>query len=355
MCWASGWGVTDWPCIRTRPACCPFGLRRAALARGAKGRNVVGVGFLERTGNDVLRSLASPTALALVLFLPGCAAHRNAAAPLEDADTVASETGSTLDAPADVPTVGIEPQHDGVVEFESPPAEVDTTDLSALDETDGETELVADTVEDPAVLVAEALEACESARTYWQQGDIDEALATLDHAYALLLEIPTDDPEFNQGKEDLRHLISRRVVEIYRSRLTSAVDLGSPIPLELNTHVEREVKNFQGGERSFFLESYRRSGLYRPITISAANTTTPSRQRRKIYLVLTRPTNMSARQVPNSTSAVDKFAGAISAHTISTGTIMGKKASLKLAIYSCFWVKALAMYTTKASLAKSEG
>jgi membrane-bound lytic murein transglycosylase D len=100
----------------------------------------------------------------------------------------------------------------------------------------------------------------------WQQGEIEEALATLDLAYELLLKIP-DDPSLIQQKEDLRHLISRRVVDIYGSRLTSAAELNSPIPLEINEHVERELARFSGPEKKFFIESYRRSGQYRPMIV----------------------------------------------------------------------------------------
>jgi membrane-bound lytic murein transglycosylase D len=117
-----------------------------------------------------------------------------------------------------------------------------------------------------APLVAEALEAVESAETLWQQGDLDGSLATLDIAYELLLQIP-DEPSLMQQKDDLRHLISRQVVDIYRSRLTTASDLSSSIPLEINEHVKREIASFTGRERSFFLESYRRSGRYRPMIV----------------------------------------------------------------------------------------
>jgi len=119
---------------------------------------------------------------------------------------------------------------------------------------------------DSATLVAEALETCESARTFWEEGDIEGALATLDLAYELMLQIP-DEPDTIQQKEDLRHLISRRIVEIYRSRLTTAAELGSPIPVEVNSHVESEIARFRGPERAFFLESYRRSGQYRPMIV----------------------------------------------------------------------------------------
>ena len=119
---------------------------------------------------------------------------------------------------------------------------------------------------DSAALVAEALEACESAEALWQRGDLDGSLATLDVAYELLLQIP-DDPSLVQQKDDLRHLISNRVVEIYRSRATTAADLNSPIPVEINEHVQREIKRFTGVERKFFIESFRRSGRYRPMIV----------------------------------------------------------------------------------------
>jgi membrane-bound lytic murein transglycosylase D len=119
---------------------------------------------------------------------------------------------------------------------------------------------------DSAPLVAEALEACKSAETLWQEGDLEGSLATLDRAYELLLQIP-DDPGLIQQKDDLRHVISRQVVEIHRSRLTTAAELNSPIPLEINAYVEREIARFTGPERQFFLESYRRAGRYRPMIV----------------------------------------------------------------------------------------
>jgi membrane-bound lytic murein transglycosylase D len=131
---------------------------------------------------------------------------------------------------------------------------------------EGSTLLVGVNEADAALLVAEALEACESARAFWQEGDIEAALAALDLAYELLLKLP-NDPSVMQQKEDLRHLISRRVVEIYGSQLTTAADLNSSIPVEINSHVEREIARFSGSERKFFLESYRRSGQYRPMIV----------------------------------------------------------------------------------------
>jgi membrane-bound lytic murein transglycosylase D len=119
---------------------------------------------------------------------------------------------------------------------------------------------------DSSPLVAEALEACDSAEALWQQGDLDASLAALDAAYELLLQIP-DDPSLIQQKDDLRQLISSRIVDIYGSRLTTAAELNSPIPIEINEYVQREIARFTGPEKRFFLESYRRSGLYRPMIV----------------------------------------------------------------------------------------
>lgn len=115
-------------------------------------------------------------------------------------------------------------------------------------------------------LVAEGLEAVESARVFWQEGDIDSALATLDYAYELLLQLP-DDPNLMQQKEDLRYLVSRLVVDVHGSQLTTAVDLGSSIPLDINADVQREISRFRTSSRQFFLDSYRRSGQYRPMIL----------------------------------------------------------------------------------------
>ena len=57
------------------------------------------------------------------------------------------------------------------------------------------------------------------------------------------------------------------MVEIYRSQSTTAADLNSPIPLDINDHVQREIARFTGPERRFFVESFRRSGRYRPMIV----------------------------------------------------------------------------------------
>jgi membrane-bound lytic murein transglycosylase D len=121
---------------------------------------------------------------------------------------------------------------------------------------------------DSAALLEDSLEAFESSKVFWQQGNFEDAFAALDRAYELMASVPLNgDPFLAQQKEDLRHLISRRVVEIYASRQTAVGDPNGSIPLVINDEVKREIASFQGPERDFFLESYRRSGLYRPMIL----------------------------------------------------------------------------------------
>ena len=121
---------------------------------------------------------------------------------------------------------------------------------------------------EPATRLHESLEQFEESKGYWERGELDAAFAALDRAYDLMSGVvPNGDPLLAQEKENLRQLISRRVVEIYASRQTAVGDPNRSIPLVVNADVEREIASFQGRERTFFLESYARSGLYRPMIL----------------------------------------------------------------------------------------
>ncbi len=247
----------------------PRGLHNRAAGHKVLVRRLWTIGrdeHVQRKQSKTTGILGYSLAIALAFGLPGCAAHRDVEKPQPVGGASVSETEpapASSGMPADTADA-TDTQDDGRVELDGAPAEAEDADPGPPEDSEEENAPVEEVV-DPVVLAAEALEACESARILWERGEIDEALATLDHAYALLLQIPADDPYLGQERENLRHLISRRVVEIYRSQLTSATDLGSPIPVEFNAYVEREIKSFQNGERDFFLESYRRSGLYRPM------------------------------------------------------------------------------------------
>ena len=119
-------------------------------------------------------------------------------------------------------------------------------------------------------LLDEALNYCEISQEFWQKGELDNAVDALDQAYALILTVDTaDHPKLIQQKEDLRFLISRRILEIHASRHIVVNGNFHEIPVILNRHVRAEIDNFTtGGERKFFIESYMRSGRYRPYILA---------------------------------------------------------------------------------------
>jgi membrane-bound lytic murein transglycosylase D len=119
-------------------------------------------------------------------------------------------------------------------------------------------------------LLDEALDYCEVAQTHWQKGELDKALEALDSAYELILDVDAQqDVKLIQQKEDLRFLISKRILEIYASRNIVVSGLHDEIPMEMNIHVEKELKRFTGIEKRFFIESYARSGHYRSYILRA--------------------------------------------------------------------------------------
>jgi membrane-bound lytic murein transglycosylase D len=117
----------------------------------------------------------------------------------------------------------------------------------------------------------EALELCQLSQEFWQQGELENAVDALDRAYALILSVDTSDqPKLIQQKEDLRFMISKRILEIYASRHIVVNGNHNAIPVVVNRHVQAEIKRFtEGSERRFFIESLIRSGRYRDRIVSA--------------------------------------------------------------------------------------
>ncbi len=121
-------------------------------------------------------------------------------------------------------------------------------------------------------LIDSAMEFYQASTDFWEQGDLENAMGALDKAYSLILQVkPTADAELLQQKEDLRITISRRVVEVYSSRFNVAGGNHMAIPLDMNEEVQKALNLFKGPHRKFFLEAYRRSGIYRPMIVEALN------------------------------------------------------------------------------------
>lgn len=119
----------------------------------------------------------------------------------------------------------------------------------------------------PQGILDKALEYCELAQNLWEQGELDSALEALDQAYAFILDLRDNDthPKLIQQKEDLRFLISRRILEIYASRHIVVNGDHNAIPIDINHHVQTEIDLFtKGAESKFFKSAYIRSGRYRP-------------------------------------------------------------------------------------------
>ena len=112
----------------------------------------------------------------------------------------------------------------------------------------------------------EALDHCQASQEFWQKGELDKALEALDQAYALILNVDAEsDSELAQQKEDLRFLVSKRILEIYASRNNVVTGNYNAIPITLNNHVQAEIQSFTAGnEKTFFANAYKRSGKYRP-------------------------------------------------------------------------------------------
>ena len=141
-----------------------------------------------------------------------------------------------------------------------------------LDLNNGSTDSDADTNgnrkirEEEQNIMEEALALLEESEMHWKKGDLESALELLDDAYALIIETD-EDPAIARQKDDLRLLISKRILALYSSKQTTTVGIRSEIPMTMNADVEKEIRSFQSFERDFFIAAYQRSGLYRPMIV----------------------------------------------------------------------------------------
>jgi membrane-bound lytic murein transglycosylase D len=115
-------------------------------------------------------------------------------------------------------------------------------------------------------IMEEALALLNESHNYWVRGDLENALEMLDQAYALLIDT-NGNADIARQKDDLRLMISKRILSIYNSLQTVAKGKRSEIPINTNADVEKEIRQFQTVEREFFISSYQRSAMYRPIIL----------------------------------------------------------------------------------------
>jgi membrane-bound lytic murein transglycosylase D len=115
-------------------------------------------------------------------------------------------------------------------------------------------------------IMEEALLLLDESQKYWVNGELEDALQMLDQAYALLLDT-NGNPDIVRQKDDLRLMISKRILAIYNSHQSVAKGKRSEIPIVTNPDVEKEIRQFQTVERDFFVASYQRSMIYRPVIL----------------------------------------------------------------------------------------
>ncbi len=178
---------------------------------------------------------------------------------------------------ADVETETVESQPSELLvepEVVEVPEEPQPTDMTQdeLIEADRVDEIEVLEIRDPAEVQREALDLCQSASEFLDQGEMEDAIATLDRAYELMLDLPNGgDTSYLQAKEDIRVMVADLIVQTYDSQRTVAQDAVVSWDLEMqiveNEHVKREIKTFTNGERQFFMDSYKRSGRYRPMML----------------------------------------------------------------------------------------
>ncbi|MCP3941130.1 MAG: LysM peptidoglycan-binding domain-containing protein [Desulfobacteraceae bacterium] len=116
--------------------------------------------------------------------------------------------------------------------------------------------------------IDQALELCNYAQEMWEEGDLNEALNSLDSAYYLILEIDDNSSQdIGQQKEDVRYLISKRILEIYASRQIVVTGQHDEIPITMNKYVQAEIKRLTGPDKRFFIQSLERAARYRPYIV----------------------------------------------------------------------------------------
>ena len=118
-------------------------------------------------------------------------------------------------------------------------------------------------------MMEQALTLCQISQEYWQSGELNKAIELLDQAYLLILAINKDESDYLiQQKEDLRFMISKRIIEIYASRKIVINWSQNEIPININKQVQYEIDLYTKGHlRNHFIASYKRSGKYRQMIV----------------------------------------------------------------------------------------
>jgi membrane-bound lytic murein transglycosylase D len=201
-------------------------------------------------GQEVLLPMARSLSLALLSLLLWTVSCTQSSFFLRPGDTYSPEEPSQITEPTTDPSDGA-PADTASKEENVLAASPAQEERSA----NGESQTEVDSGEEPysdQKRVDDALYYYQEALEYWNSGDPDRAIQSLDQSYQVICSIQNeDDPEITQQKEDLRLLISKRILEIYASRPHPQMGHSREMPLVMNQYVAREIKRFQTKERTF--------------------------------------------------------------------------------------------------------
>jgi membrane-bound lytic murein transglycosylase D len=206
-------------------------------------------------------------ALALILLLGGaaCSSGRKAAktTPSPDPSAAAAQNGRNGKAPAKPEARPAEPPSRTAA-----PLPVLGRDDLAEETANGTNGAQSPEREGAAALLEDALSTYQDAQSALDRGETEHAMAKLDEAYGLIIKAETPpDSNLCQEKNDLRILIAQRIQQLYASHLNTPQGGNGTIPLVENKWVEAEIRSFQTREKNYFLDAYKRSGLYRPMIV----------------------------------------------------------------------------------------
>ena len=222
------------------------------------------------------RIIYVPILLSLLLY--GCAQTLHSTSPLQDKNSAFSETNTVVaaeTAPAETAPKETAPKEDSINQ-KSEILEPDKTDNTSITTIKASTLSAAKnscikadenlfSQKKTQSVLDEALDFCRVSQDFWQKGELENAIEALDQAYSLILNVDTnDDLALAQQREDLRFMISKRILEIYASRNIVVNGNHDAIPMVMNKHIQAEINLFtKGNEKKFFIKSYKRSGMYR--------------------------------------------------------------------------------------------
>jgi membrane-bound lytic murein transglycosylase D len=202
--------------------------------------------------------------LVLAFLLAGCASHPKSA--------------QTTPKPAAKPAEKTQPAKPGSVETAPVTKPAALPDLGKEDinaDIQGLPEKTEENEKEASALLEDGFAAYSDALSAIDRGDLDAALAKLDEAYEIIpkVKLPVDSPLL-QEKNDLRVLVAQRIQQVYAmnqqfnvSRLKTGSSINNSIPIVDNQWVRKEIDSFTGPEKAFFIDGYKRSGLYKDMII----------------------------------------------------------------------------------------